>query len=56
MKKKHGRPIVTHRAPKKKGKLEVRQFRDLTEAVEYIERNTAPRTHGKPGRILTGEV
>jgi hypothetical protein len=42
---------VTHKAPGKRGKQETRRFDNAAEALAYIERNTAPREHGKKGRI-----
>lgn len=42
---------VTHKAPSKKGKQETRFFATADDALAYIERNTAPREHGKKGRI-----
>jgi hypothetical protein len=42
---------VTHKAPGKLGKQETRNFDTAAEALAYIERNTAPREHGKKGRI-----
>lgn len=42
---------VTHKAPGKRGKQETRHFDTPAEALAYIERNTAPREHGKRGRI-----
>lgn len=34
---------ITHKAPKKKGKVEVRNFKDVKEALAYIERNVGKR-------------
>lgn len=42
---------VIHKAPKKRGKQETREFKSLTEAVAYVERNTQKRQHGKEPRI-----
>jgi hypothetical protein len=42
---------VTHKAPGKRGKQETRHFDTAAEALAYVERNTAPREHGKKGRI-----
>jgi sensor histidine kinase regulating citrate/malate metabolism len=38
---------VTHPAPGKKGKQEVREFKTVEEAEAYIE----PRAHGAVGRL-----
>jgi hypothetical protein len=42
---------VTHKEPGKRGKQETRHFDTAAEALAYVERNKAPRGHGKKGRI-----
>lgn len=42
---------VTHKAPGKHGKQETRYFDTTEEALAYIERQRAPRMHGKKGRL-----
>lgn len=49
-----GKIKLIHRAPGKKGKLEVRFFDTLADANAYIERNEKPREHGRPGRLTRG--
>lgn len=41
---KRSKPVkIIHKAPKKKGKVEVRTFKTLQDAVEYVERNKDKR-------------
>lgn len=45
---------ITHPAPGRRGKQEVRTFADVADAAAYVERNTRPREHGRAPRIAGG--